>query len=555
MKRSSAFALLSLLLLAAHLRLLPVTQYLYWGADFGEYFLISRLLAERAPLPEEYGGWGVGYPEFPGMNILVAALSWTGISLEASAVLLVPVLAALVVVPAYLIGREVTGKDWPALFAAAVVAVVFPTVYTTSHAIPGALGDLLLTSALLLFLRLRLDPRALTVLAIVAAALIFVHHLSSFFLLIIAFMMVFLRITLRGASMKDVRWEMGFLWAFAGGLLAYWALFAESFRGFLGVGRFPWWATALLLLALPASLHLVAWLRSRVAWSYMPAFPRPSRGVRLYLVVMAATAVLLAAFYFTTVPGTSVPISSISIVFALPVLYLFLPSAPGRRFMDFLPGGFAITGWFVALLLSLTLGGLLAPSFLIPYRHLQYITLPLALFAGVGAVHLMSGPRRWRRAFAASLVVAVVLGAATALPPREALGNHFEGTRPIGLLVVHWSGEYVSGVVATDHRISSMIFGLGGIRPTWDTVSLSLYAATFDEAKGEMAWVESLPGGAARIDYVVLDDDMVRGATLLPWDSALPLSEAALEKFLGGHYLKLYDDGYSQVYWVNWGTA
>jgi hypothetical protein len=61
--------------------------------------------------------------------------------------------------------------------------------------------------------------------------------------------------------------------------------------------------------------------------------------------------------------------------------------------------------------------------------------------------------------------------------------------------------------------------------------------------------------GRERIDFVFLDRDMIAGASLFPWDPAFPLSAEAQAKFIGPQYLKLYDDGYAQIYWVNWGNA
>ncbi len=109
-------------------------------------------------------------------------------------------------------------------------------------------------------------------------------------------------------------------------------------------------------------------------------------------------------------------------------------------------------------------------------------------------------------------------------------------------------------MTATDHRVSSTLFGLGGVRATWDTASLALHAPSFEAARGEMLWVEDLAGGPARVDFVLLDRDLIQGATLHPWDPAEPLSSEAQAKFLDGHYLKLYDDGYAQFYWINWGV-
>lgn len=548
-KRSTGYALLSLFLVASYLRLLPVTRFLYWGADFGEYFLVTRLLAEGAPLPRPYAGWGVTYPEFPGMNVLVAAVSWTGVDLAAAAVLVVPVLAALTVVPVFLLGREVTGRDGVGLLAAAIVAVAMPHVYPTSHPIPGALGDLLFVTGLLLLLRLPRDPRTWGLLALVALALVPVHHLTSYFLLLSVFLVAVLRVLLGGASARAIRSEVALLALLVAVNVAYWTLFADSFRDFLGVGRFPWWVTATLLLLLPLALLPLAALRRGIRRTYRPSFPLPGRGPWILAVTSLTAAALLAVLTVTVVPGTTIPVPPVALLSAAPYVGLFLLAAPGRRFFDFLPGGLVVTGAFVALNLSWIVGSWVAPTFLIPYRHLEYLTPLLGVLAGLGAIRL-GRTGRGRRVLVPVLAGLLLAAAATAVPPREAVGNHFEGVRAEALDGVHWSGLHVEGIVATDHRASSVLFGLVGVPGTWDAVASPLLAPSFPAARAEM-----LDHEGGRIDYVLLDRDLVAGATLLPWDPGHPLSPEARAKFLEAPYVKLYDDGYTQVYWVNWGLG
>lgn len=548
MRRSTAFALLAIVLLSLYLRLMPVMQYLYWGADFGEYFGLTRTVFAGRPLPDPYLGWGVTYPEFPGMFVLTAAVGWSGIPLEAAAVLLVPILVALVVVPVFLLTREVTGKDWPALLAAVIVAVVSPHAYPSSHPIPGALGNLLFVTGLLLLVRLRSDPRMFGLLVPLALGLMPLHHLSSYFLIIATFFVAFFRVVAWGARWREIRRETLFLAFLVGANVAYWVGYSEAFRLFLGFERVSPFLTAGLLAALPFALYPLAKLRARVTWRYRPRFPRVRRNRAVLGLVAVMVAVLLLLFSFIWVPGTNILTPQATLLYALPFLPLFLLAAPGRKPFDFLPQGPLITGAFVALNLSWMIGSVVAPTFLVSYRHFEYLTPLIAALAGLGAVLLVRG--RGRRIWAVVLVGVIVLAAATALPPREALANHFEGTRPEALGVIHWAAGRIPSLTATDHRVSSVLFGFVGVLGTWDTVSAPLHAPTFEEARGEMA---AMPG-RDRIDFVVLDRDLVAGATLFPWNPALPLSPAAQAKFLGEHYLKLYDDGYAQVYWVNWGT-
>ncbi len=550
MRRSTGFALLAVLFLSLYIRLIPVTQFLYWGADFGEYFGLTRTVYEVQPLPAPYLGWGVTYPEFPGLFILNAVAAWTGIPIEAAAVLLVPILAALVVIPVFLLTREVTQRDGAALVAAALVAVLSPHAYPTSHAIPGALGDLLFVTGLLLLIRLRSDARMLGLLIPVALALVPLHHLSSYFLIVTTFFVAFFRVVVWRARWEEIRRETGFLAFLVAINVIYWVAYAETFRLFLGFERISPFLTAGFLLALPFVLYPLARLRARVAWRFRPRWPPARQSWRVLLGVALAVAGLLAFVTLVQVPGTNISIPVPGLLYAAAFLPLLLLAAPGRKAFDFLLQGVFITGAFLGLTLSWIVGSGIAPAFLVPYRHFQYMVPLMGAYAGMGAVLLHR--RTGTRIIVPLLVGLVVLAAATAIPPREALANHFEGTRPEALVGVQWAGTRIPTLTATDHRVSTILFGFVGVLGTWDTVSAPLHAPTFEGARAEMV---AIPGGRERIDFVVLDVDLIAGATLLPWDPALPLSAAAQAKFVGTHYLKLYDDGYAQVYWVNWGNA
>jgi hypothetical protein len=269
-------------------------------------------------------------------------------------------------------------------------------------------------------------------------------------------------------------------------------------------------------------------------------------------VLAAVSFALTGLLAFTTlvqVPGTNIPTSVLMLLYAMAFLPLLLLAAPGRKPFDFLPQGALITGAFLGLTVSWIVGSGVAPAFLIPYRHFEYMLPLMGAFVGMGAVLIHR--RTGTRILVPVLASLIVLAAATAIPPREVLANHFEGTRPEALVGVEWAGTRIPTLTATDHRVSTILFGFAGVLGTFDTVSAPLHAPTFEAARSEMAGIP----GRDRIDFVILDVDLIAGATLLPWDPALPLSAEAQAKFLGAHYLKLYDDGYAQVYWVNWGNA
>src|SRR5256886_5597614 len=131
-------------------------------------------------------------------------------------------------------------------------------VYTTSHAAPATLGDLLAVTCLLLFLRLRSDRRAIIPLLLVSGRLVVTHHLSLYFLLVL----VVGAIVVRGLARPwqggaGTRREIAFAFVLAVGTFAFWFGYATPFRDTIlpSVNIQPWWA---LILAFPIGVAILA---------------------------------------------------------------------------------------------------------------------------------------------------------------------------------------------------------------------------------------------------------------------------------------------------------
>ncbi len=560
MRKSILLALLSLLLLGILLRLLPLDFYLYWGSDSGEYYVLSKDLVDTGRLPATYTGWGAAYPNFPGMEALTAAGAMAGLPLEGVLFVLAPILASLSIVAIFLLVVEVSGDGRAGLIGAAFVAVSMPHVLPTSHAIPGSIGDLLYASALLLFLRSLRDRRWISLLLPVLGAIIVVHHFSTYFLLISLAFVVLARILYRreGATAR-ARLPLALIVVLLAMTMAYWYLFAIRFRD--GVltddGRLPLWFSLVGLMLIPVGLLGLAAIRRRIAWEPTLPYPPWRRSLSVLLVALAFFLGLGLAFTLVPVTGTTIMLTPGAFLLFSPILALSAFAAPGRRPSTFLPGGIAMTGTLAGLTLSLALGALVAPRALIPYRHVEYILVPAAFLIGLGFTRVLGQGTRGPRGRVGLVIILALLLAGTAVsayPPREDLGGFFEGYYPQGQSAVHWSSGYVDGVIASDHRVSTMLFGFGGMNATWDRIDATLHAPSFSEARPDMVAVK-LQIGYCRVDYVLIDRDVIAGAELLPWNPALPLNPEAQAKFSGAPYQRIYDDGYSQVYWVNWGLV
>jgi len=558
MRRSTAAALLAILALATFLRLSPLTHALYFGTDIGEYFRISYGLATTGHVSLAYPGWGTTYPYFPGMFFVVVGPTFGGLELSGALNLITPILGALVTVLVFLLAVRVLREERIALVAAAFVAVAMPHAFITAHPIPGALGEFLAVAGLLLFLRLPRDSRAGFLLVPLGLALVATHHFSTYMLIVMLVFAVAVRAVVnRNLRWADVRSQIAYLGVLVSMTFAYWFGYATPFRQniLIDVTVQPWW---LALVAAPAGVLLLValvLLRRRSAWRYRPRYPSMRHAGLAYGVALVCLFALLTIAIAGVVPGTTIQLSPAVLPYFAPFLVFTALSAAGRKHEDFAERGLEPTGWFVGLALSILLGLFLAPRVIIPYRHIEYAVVALALPVGAGLVALveLSGMRRRVVASAALATVLVAGSAVSAIPPTGIVGNE-EGARAEAIDVSYWTGFGVFGLLATDHRASSLAFGFGGVNATWDMAPGALTAATFAEARPDMVDVNA-PSGTARVDYVLIDDDLARAVFISPYAPSLPLSPEALAKFRQVPYVKVYDNGFAQVYFVNWGCA
>src|SRR3970282_1465665 len=125
--------------------------------------------------------------------------------------------------------------------------------------------------------------------------------------------------------------------------------------------------------------------------------------------------------------------------------------------------------WFRAIVLSIGFGALAAPRVLIPYRHIEVALLALARPVGAGFARTVELGNLDRRRFAAFAFAGVLVAgsAVTAFPPTGVLVGFEEGARPAAVSSAYWVRGNVDGLLATDHRGSTLAFGVGRGGGTW----------------------------------------------------------------------------------------
>ncbi len=584
---AAGFLLAGLAVLLVALALEPNLGYAAFGSDTGEYYYLTHQLVLTGGLPHgaAYGGWGTAYPDFPGIFLLAGAGA-QAMSLGAFSALtvIIPAVAVLSVLPLFLLFRRLIPNDHIALLASALASVAMPRIFSLAHPAPLALGDLLAVSALWMLVESRHDARWFVLLVPTSAALIVTHHLSSYFFAIGALGgIVLLELWRPGLwSRRFPSREFAFLAGFLTATFGFWFYGTTEFvakvllpgLGFsAGVGFVSFEALGLLVVAGCAAVVRARRARrpSGRAWVRVPTDRSLVRDlVAIVAVVFAAAALLLVV----PLPGTTQVTKPAALLWFAPVLALGALCAGSRRALT--PsrlGPFALA-WLGALGLSaaVMLGfailgssvrslGVLADlaSTLAPDRHVEYLMIPIALLVAVGAARLVAraGDAGGRRALVAASVAVVLLvgaNAAIAYPPQADFGGFEEGLTHGDAALWMWVGLAIppGATVASDHRLSSFLFGFDGLRATWVTTPDLFTGSSWAEARAELnASGVPNPALSAPIDFVAIDAVMYTGVALNPSDLALPLSPAAIAWFGCPAFVPVYENGAQVVYLVD----
>lgn len=559
MRKSTAAALAAILIIAIFTRLIPLLKFVYWGTDIGEYHRLTVQLVDSGRVSTDYLGWGVTYPYFPGMYFVTGGASLLGISPDAALDLALPILNALSALLVFLIAVRLFRDDRVGLLAAGVVAVIMPYVYATSHPVPEAIGIVFLLSCLALLVGPSASKRKnLLVLLPLAAAIVVTHHLTTYFLVIMVLFALVLKTLLnRKVKLEDIAVEVILLIFILCIALPFWLVYATPFRvKVLGdLNGVPWWGPFAALAVMVALWIAVVKLRERSRWRFMPRYPNKRRAAAMLAIALIFLVAMTTAFTAVHVLGTSINIPSSAVVYLTPVFILVAFAAPGRKPLDFVRDGHQPTAWFIALALSILAGSVVGAEVLVPYRHIDFLMIPLSIMIGSGMVFMYDVTLAGKKG---GIAVGLLAGAlivgniAVAYPPPGIMAGYDEGTNSHSLVAMPWLQAHVDGLVAADHKSSMQAFGFGNANATWDTARDALLADNFTGAKTEMMNVDS-PSGLKRVDYVLLNVDSRSGTQLLPFEPAYALSDAALAKFEKSPYQRFYDDGYTQIYFVNWG--
>lgn len=587
--RTETIVLLAgLSVLLAFLVLEPYASYAAFGSDSGEYYRLTSDLVASGTLPHgaAYPGWGSAYPDFPGIYLLAGAGAQAfGIGPFTALTVVVPVVSVLSVLPLFLLFRRLYPHDTVALLAAGVSSLAMPRLFSIAHPAPLALGDFFCVVAWWMFLESRREPRYYVLLVPTSAALIVTHHLSSYFFAVGALGgLLLLELWRPGLwSRRFPTREFLFLGAFVSATFLFWFYGTVTFVGKVllpGLGESAYVGFSgfelIALGAIAVSALLVRWRRRRPrssrAWVRLPTDRSLARDAILLAVgVFGAISVLVVV----PLPGTSQTTAPSALLWFSPVLALGILTAGSRRALSTARlGPLALTltgalGVSAGLMLFLAAVGSAAPSLhaalefanaIAPDRHVEYLFVPIGLLVAVGLARLLAraSDRGGRKALVAgSLAVVLVLAANGAIvyPPQADFGGFEEGLTNGDAALWMWVGIAFppNTTVASDHRLSSFLFGVDGLRATWVTTPVLFTGQAADRAAA-FAELRSVgvpdPAHPAPIELVAIDQVMSGGVALDPGALSVPLSGAAETWFELAAFVPVYENGPEVVYLV-----
>ncbi|MCI4360145.1 MAG: hypothetical protein L3J91_00415 [Thermoplasmata archaeon] len=569
MKKAPFLWLIALGLALVVLALEPLQSFAIFGSDTGEYFRLTSDVVTTGHVPlVGYNGWGFAYQDFPGIFVVAGATSQAvGIDPLSALITVIPVLSVLSVLPLFLLFRRLYPNDTIAVVGAGFATVAMPRLFSLAHPAPLALGDLFVVAGLWMFLEGRRDVRWYVPLAMTAAALIVTHHLSSYF---------FLVGSVGGLALFELwrpgRWsrrfplrELAFSLAFLLGLLAYWLEYAVAFRQIVlsGLPDTPWIGFGSLALAgVLAFVVLGGLLRYRRAH----ARPQSDRIVRLpsdravtrdFLILLAGVSFGAAALILRPLPGTDQTTTIDTFLWFVPLIAAIALAAGARRPLFFQrPGPFLLT-WLGAVGLSAAFAIATNNAVLLPARHAEYLLIPVGLLTAIGVGRLAArlSDRSGRAGVIAGGIAVVLLlsaNAAIAYPPQADFGGFQEGLTTQDAALWMWIGIGVpaGATVASDHRISSMVFGFDGNNATWDSTPALFTGTSWPAVLSELN-ESNAPHTNHSVNVVAVDAAMLTGVALIPTDLAPPMSSNATAWLAGGPpFIAVYENGAQSVYWV-----
>ncbi len=551
MKRSGWFALIAIISFSLLIRTVPLYDYTLWGLDCGEYIYYTNQWVETGGSYRSIDGWGKAYPFFPGMFIIGGAFSLlSGTDLIHSATFIPVLISALSPLFVFLIVNKLM-DDWrPAILSTFFFTTVPPVVYAYSQPRPETLGffffAFILTLAVTTFRR---NLKALLIMFLVLTSLIITHHMSVYFLLLMTLGGIFTSRLWRSCEWNVDKQRTLLFISFFLLTIVYWIFYAVPFgqrriEGALGFPSYTIIAVPLLGLLL---MDLVVRIRRRYDFKVPVNIHKQS--IRSFIVFFIIASLIIVPVIVSMVLGT-LPVRDIelgtTILFYLPIMILALFGLSSRKIIKTFNEGLSILGWFVFLILSLTVGTITQSSSLLPMRHLSFLLFVVAIFFGIGITQfqIMINPNNdLKKTAVLSLVIFIMVAAMIPItyPSQERAGGFTEGTEWEDVEAGFWIKGTTERKVATDYRMSTAAFSIGYTNLTRREGHDMYFNPDLNKAVSDLEEHDA--------SYIMWDQEMLKGTITVQGENPSPFDSRLKSSYIENFY-QVYLSEECEVYRV-----
>ena len=550
------FSLLSTFFIALTLRLILPLEFNVWGPDTGENYYIAKFFAVNGMMPSPYYGFGLTYTEFPTAYQLVASIArLAGVSTASSVELTTSFVTSFLVFPVAGIALTVTGRKSAGILAALFYATSTVIVGHTSILASDPIGEVVLVFFIYFYLNSRRD-RMMTAMAMISGlAMIPTYHLGTVILLLFLYTVLFYYSFFKKEDGEQLLKSLTFILIITTLTWIYWLTEAPVF-----LVHFILENPHLTLEEAISAPYLLAFMLFILGSLFRGRRWAPASGGRLEIKPVYPIAAIVAGVagvsYLSLAGVSSIPIYPSAytlldlptVVCTLLGIAAFLPAVRSEA------KTYPLALTLLALGVIVLVGVVTNIDYLVPERMVEYLLLFIATFSGIGIMLLIEmAPKNIRVAVTVVLTVALVVtcGVSTAMVGVTTTPSKIGATPAKDLSATQWlKWNTGSGsVVASDHRLSSLVFGFSDRNATWEIGGYPIFMAKgLSQMEGALN-LSQTPSGNKTVDFLMLDTYMVQGANFYPNQTAIPIPPAVLVNISNsGDFVLVYSNGFSQLY-------
>jgi len=594
--KSWFFWLIIILAIAIFIRSIPAWTNAAWGGDFGIYYGLSKSFVETKELFNSYNGWGGSYQYFPVLYAVTGIAHWTtGLDVLTILPKIAPIFGGLSIFVFYFIVYHLIGDRKKALLASLFLSVLPFHVYQTSHAAPLTMGHFFMMLSIYFFLKFRQKTWFILPLFISTALLIMSHHFTTYFFILSIISIVFFENISVKHWTSSIKKDVVYILATSTLVFSYWIIIAspvyEDFMsGGLKIGSFYIGSVYVIILFYMIFFVMfgLIWFKRKIGFSAVKKLPTAKKSFFVFLATTTSLSVLACFFIVEKIPWTNFSLTPLSVLYSIPLILVCGFAAAGFGYMRFIENGNFIRGWFFGIFISF-LYALITNGLLFPDRHLEYLMVPISIFAVYGiqticslvsekipiskeniqsikkpSVYFFKKTGLLKKSQFLYVVVALVLTAAvgsSVYPSNHALNIQDESITHENVAVISWLEENIEkngSLIASDHRLSRLAEA-SGFNTTLDEARNIWIAENFTDYSSELYGIGK---NYSKISLVIIDDIMKNDVVWVGlWDIVYMTNES-YEKFSYEPFELLYRNvtfnedmneiRWAEVYSVNW---